>query len=358
MKAGGGSSSADEEIADQVTSPNEVTTEPADEGSLETQDSNQDQTQVIAPPVLSEEASSDNINPQDEEPNKSSGSKNHSKLLKKVFIGVVAAAIVIAAVSVCVYLFYHDWSPATCTSPQVCSICGATQGEALGHDWEKATCESPRTCARCGEEDGDALGHDWGEWATDKESTCTVAGSKHRTCDRCGETEQQSLPLAEHQPGDWEVVTEATVDASGNAVPGERVRKCKVCGKELESEEMVLSAEEIAAQYKSSCTALTYEQVARDPDAYEGTKAVFTGEVIQVMQDGTYYTLRVNVTPASWGGYTDTIMVGYDASAGDSRILEDDVITFYGTMAGLYSYESVMGAEITVPLMFAEYIDR
>lgn len=61
MKAGGGSSSADEEIADQATFPNEVTTEPVDEGSSETEDSNQDKTQVIASPVSSEEASSDNI---------------------------------------------------------------------------------------------------------------------------------------------------------------------------------------------------------------------------------------------------------------------------------------------------------
>lgn len=75
------------------------------------------------------------------------------------------------------------------------------------------------------------------------------------------------------------------------------------------------------------------------------------------MEDGGFYTLRVNVTPTSWG-YTDTIMVGYEASSGESRILEGDVITLYGTMGGLYTYESIMGASITVPLVYAQYIDR
>jgi len=40
-----------------------------------------------------------------------------------------------------------------------------------------------------------------------------------------------------------------------------------------------------------------------------------------------------------------------------SRILEDDIVTFYGTYGGLYSYESVMGATITVPLVLAQYMD-
>lgn len=98
----------------------------------------------------------------------------------------------------------------------------------------------------------------------------------------------------------------------------------------------------------------SFDDVARDPDAYEGKRVQFTGEVIQVMQDGNTYTLRVNVTPVSYG-YTDTIMMSYTAPEGAPRILEDDVLTFYGVMGGMYTYESIFGASITVPLLFAQY---
>ena len=118
-----------------------------------------------------------------------------------------------------------------------------------------------------------------------------------------------------------------------------------------------MSSEEIAAAYKDSCSSFTYEQVARDPDTYFGERAKFTGEVIQVLQEGNSYTLRVNITQVSYG-WRDTIMVSYTSSAGESRILEDDVITLYGVMGGMYTYETIFGAEVTVPLLFAEYVDR
>ena len=77
----------------------------------------------------------------------------------------------------------HDWADATCTEPQTCTRCGATQGEALGHDWTDATCTEPQTCARCGATQGKALGHDW------MEATCTDP----ETCSRCGETRGEAL---------------------------------------------------------------------------------------------------------------------------------------------------------------------
>ena len=35
----------------------------------------------------------------------------------------------------------------------------------------------------------------------------------------------------------------------------------------------------------------------------------------------------------------------------DERILEDDVITVYGVSQGLYTYETILGATRTVPLI-------
>ena len=39
----------------------------------------------------------------------------------------------------------HDWQAADCAYPKHCTICGMTQGEALGHDYQG------NTCSRCGD---------------------------------------------------------------------------------------------------------------------------------------------------------------------------------------------------------------
>ncbi len=39
----------------------------------------------------------------------------------------------------------HEWVEATCTEPKTCSLCGETEGEALGHT------EGPTLCERCHE---------------------------------------------------------------------------------------------------------------------------------------------------------------------------------------------------------------
>ena len=96
----------------------------------------------------------------------------------------------------------HDWSPATCTRPAVCTLCGATQGSALGHSWVAASCTNPATCRVCGETQGSALGHSW------KAATCTEA----KTCTLCGET--WGSPLGHT----WVAATY------------EQPRHCSVCG--------------------------------------------------------------------------------------------------------------------------------
>ncbi len=77
----------------------------------------------------------------------------------------------------------HDYSAATCLSPQTCINCGEVAGEALGHNWEAATCTDPRTCTTCGEQTGDALSNNYQHtWVS---ATCV----NPKTCSVCGETE-------------------------------------------------------------------------------------------------------------------------------------------------------------------------
>lgn len=108
----------------------------------------------------------------------------------------------------------------------------------------------------------------------------------------------------------------------------------------------------------SSCQTYTFEQMARNPNNFKGTNVKLTGEVVQVME-GTYSnSLRVNITKKGTYStyYTDTIYVSYTPKAGEDKILEDDIITIYGTAQGDYSYTSTMGASITLPYINAKYI--
>ncbi len=109
-------------------------------------------------------------------------------------------------------------------------------------------------------------------------------------------------------------------------------------------------------QFRDACESIDYEDLARNPDEYTGELVKFTGEVIQVMESGSTGVMRVNVTKGSYGIYTDTVYVLYEVDS-SNHVLEDDIVSFYGTSTGLYSYESIMGATITIPSVVAEIVD-
>ena len=112
--------------------------------------------------------------------------------------------------------------------------------------------------------------------------------------------------------------------------------------------------------FKALCATYSYNEIARNPEAYEGERAVFTGEVIQVVRDTsfgmTYYVMRVDVTKKG-SYYTDTVYVTYWPPSDAPRILEDDIIVMYGTLKGEKTYTTVRGTSVTIPSFSAEYID-
>lgn len=71
----------------------------------------------------------------------------------------------------------HQWADANCLEPQTCTLCGETEGEALGHSWTDATCDTPKTCSACAQTEGDALGHNWEEATCDAPKTCSVCAA-------------------------------------------------------------------------------------------------------------------------------------------------------------------------------------
>ena len=98
--------------------------------------------------------------------------------------------------------------------------------------------------------------------------------------------------------------------------------------------------------------------MARNPDKFKGTNVKLTGEVVQALYGTNSVDLRVNITKNGRYStyYTDTIYVIYNTKTGEDKILEDDIITIYGTSMGDYSYTSTIGSKVTLPLISAKYI--
>ena len=95
----------------------------------------------------------------------------------------------------------HEWYAASCSAPKTCSLCGATEGEALPHTWQEATCTTPKTCSVCKATEGSVAAHKW------QEATCTTP----KTCSVCKKVEGK---VAAHK---WQ---EATTEAP---------KTCSVC---------------------------------------------------------------------------------------------------------------------------------
>lgn len=116
------------------------------------------------------------------------------------------------------------------------------------------------------------------------------------------------------------------------------------------------NASESMEEYKSSAEHIQYVELARNPDKYKTKRVVYTGKVIQTLELGNNVVLRVAVTKGEYGLWSDMVYVNYRRSDGESRILEDDIITLWGTVKGLKTYESIFEVAVTIPEIDAKYI--
>jgi len=107
-------------------------------------------------------------------------------------------------------------------------------------------------------------------------------------------------------------------------------------------------------QKEDTYLSVEYEEYARNPADHEYDMVKLSGEVIQVMEEegdqGTILTLRILQND----DYDTIWLVYYELPDGASRILEGDNVKIYGMSAGVYSYETVQGNTLTVPLIVAE----
>ena len=260
----------------------------------------------------------------------------------------------------------HNWDNATCTLAQKCSVCAKTEGEPLGHDFsdmtitKKATCVetgyAEGICARCEENTSQeipVIAHKMSKWVTVEKANCTSDGKKEQKCSACGHTNVEIIPATGHTESEWKVTEKA-----GYSTAGTRAIVCTKCDEVLKSESYELNEKEKEAAFKKMCEKVKYDTLARYPKDYLLKPLYYKGKVVQAIEKGDGYVLRVNVTKGSYSIWRDTVWVEYTPQTNErGRILEDDIITFYGYGADTISYETVMGATVTIPAVLAMYID-
>lgn len=118
----------------------------------------------------------------------------------------------------------------------------------------------------------------------------------------------------------------------------------------------IISQNEIE-EFKLSCDVVSYDDLARNPSVHKGNNYVFNGKIQQVIEvDGqSQYLINVKYDGFSW---ENPIFVVINSEYMDGRFLEDDVVTFYGISSGLYTYETVLGSQKTIPSMYAYCIEK
>lgn len=108
----------------------------------------------------------------------------------------------------------------------------------------------------------------------------------------------------------------------------------------------------------NSCKLYNYNDIARNPNNYKNQNVIFVGQVIQVVEGVLgEVDYRIAVTEDTLGYYDDIIYCTYTYSTGESKILEDDIVTLYGICEGDYTYTSVLGGRITIPKVRIKYIE-
>lgn len=204
----------------------------------------------------------------------------------------------------------HSWdggtevTGSTCTGEGLieyrCVRCGYHRLEgdaAAGHvPGEAATCTTPQLCTKCGAVIVNALGHDYQKEVT--APTCTEMGYTTYTCSRCGDTYKGDYTdAAGHKPGDWIIDQEPTIDSEGS-----KHKECEVCGETLETEEIEKIYNQATTDSKGEAVVGGYLVIVTDTDS----KSPVANATVALHAD---HTLSVRLPSERLLDYTDQITI-------------------------------------------------
>jgi hypothetical protein len=114
-----------------------------------------------------------------------------------------------------------------------------------------------------------------------------------------------------------------------------------------------IQQEQRLADLEARASGLSYKQLKKNPDRWIGTFVKFRGQVFNIQETDGKTVIQVNVTNKGYGFWDDQIVVVFD---GYTSVVDENVITFFGTVTGTLNYTSAAGWDISVPAVKAEVI--
>lgn len=118
-------------------------------------------------------------------------------------------------------------------------------------------------------------------------------------------------------------------------------------------EERLANKERWQEKLDNARTDVTYDNLMRTPDDYFGELVQYSGTVLQTITgDGT-----VQQRVALSDDYDKIVLIEYREELPETRLLDNDYITFTGIAFGTIKYETVLGLELEIPLILASSID-
>lgn len=111
-------------------------------------------------------------------------------------------------------------------------------------------------------------------------------------------------------------------------------------------------AQQEVDSYKSSCEALSYEDILRNPDSYKDRNCVVSGTVNQIIEGwfGSYSIFVSDGAGNIWGCV-------YSYKDGEPHLLQGDGVTIYGKCNGTDTNTNLLGQQVTMPRIDVEYIN-
>lgn len=118
---------------------------------------------------------------------------------------------------------------------------------------------------------------------------------------------------------------------------------------------LVITRQVSEQRYKADATSVPYDQLNKDPAAMAGRVVTFKAKVFQYDSRTSTAHMMVEVTPGSYGFWDDLVYLNLDPQIA-ADVDEDDVIQFWGTVKGAYTYGTAIGGSNTLPEIDVKYM--
>lgn len=97
-----------------------------------------------------------------------------------------------------------------------------------------------------------------------------------------------------------------------------------------------------------------YDDLFRNNSNYTGKVVHYVGEVVQIQEgSGDTYVMRANVTEDEMGFWENDVFLSYSGN----RVLENDIIEFWGEVKGVKKYDTVLGSSRSIPEIAAIHLE-